>query len=100
MPVIPEVVPLQYPETLSMANTYKNILLIDSGVIDYQVFVDSANADTCSIVYGIHSRKSDLLELLQNNFTSISRIGLVFASGNGRLKLFLDNATFCNQTEI
>ena len=100
VPVIPEVVPLQYPETLSMANTYKNILLIDSGVSDYQVFVDSANADTCPIVYGIHSRKSDLLELLQNNFTNIARIGIVFASGNGQLKLFLDNATFCNQTEI
>jgi len=97
---IPEVVPLQYPKTLSVANTYKNILLIDSGVIDYQVFVDSVNADTCPIVYGIHSRKTDLMELLQNNFTSISRIGLVFASGNGQLKMFLDNAPFCNQTEI
>lgn len=97
---IPEVVPLTYPETLSNTNTYKNILLIDSGVIDYQVFVDSVNADTCPIVYGIHSRKTDLLELLQNNFTNIARIGIVFASGNGQLKLFLDNATFCNQTEI
>ena len=97
---VPEVVPLQYPETLSMTNTYKNVLLIDSGVIDYQVFVDSVNPDTCPIVYGIHSRKSDLLELLQNNFTTISRIGLVFASGNGQLKLFLDNTPFCNQSEI
>ena len=70
---------------------YKNVLLIDKSVQEYQQFIDSANADTFPIVYSIMSSKTDLLALLKTNFTSISRLGLVFHSSSvGDSITFLD----------
>ena len=84
-----EPLPLVYPE-ITPLNSYTNILLIDNSVQNFQTFVDSVNSNTFPIVYSISSLKTDLLTLLQTNFTSISRIGLVFTSSFEAPKMFLD----------
>ena len=43
-------VPLVYPN-ISGTNQYTNVLLIDSQVPDYQIFVDSVNVSTFPVVY-------------------------------------------------
>ena len=82
--------PLVYPD-ISGINQYINILLIDSQVPDYQIFVTSVNASTLPIVYSIYSQKSDLLALLQANFTTIPRIGLCFNLASSDTNIFLDS---------
>ena len=86
-----EPLPLIYPLIQSGENTYTNVLLIDHSVPDYQTFVDSANSSTFPIVYSTTSSKRELLDLLQTNFTSISRIGIAFTSSLENTKMFLDN---------
>jgi len=77
--------------TAIQGNEYKNVLLIDKSVQEYQQFIDSANTDTFPIVYSVMSSKTDLLALLKTNFTSISRLGLVFhSSSSGNSITFLD----------
>jgi len=83
-------VPLIYPEIIEGKNKFTNILLIDSSVKDSQTFVNSVNSSTLPIVYSIMSCKKDLLTLLERNFSSISRIALVFNSNLGNNKMFLD----------
>ena len=84
-----EPVTLLHPE-INPLNTYTNILLIDNSVEDFQIFVDSANTSTFPIVYSVFSLKTDLLALLQTNFQTISRIGIVFTSSLESPKMFLD----------
>ena len=92
-------VPLVYPE-ITPLNTYTNILFIDNSVKEYQTFVDSVNANTFPIVYSVTSLKTELLTLLQTNFTSISRIGLVFVSSFETPKMFLDFKPLFNNEEL
>ena len=82
-------VPLVHPE-INPLNTYTNVLLIDNSVEGFQNFVDSVNKNTFPIVYSVSSLKTDLLTLLQTNFKSISRIGIVFTSSLETPKMFLD----------
>lgn len=84
--------PLFYP-SIEGINQYTNVLLIDSQVNNYQQFVNSANATTFPIVYSVFSQKTELLALLQSNFASIMRVGLVFASTLEVPTMFLD----CNR---
>ena len=76
-----------------MSNLYKNVLLIDNSVPEYQQFVSSANSSTFPIVYSKSSTKEEILSLLTQNFTTISRIGLVFIAET-QTDLFLDNQPF------
>jgi hypothetical protein len=91
--------PLIYPEINGSQNQFTNILLIDSDVPNYQIFVDSVNTNTFPIVYSVFSLKTELLALLQSNFTSIARIGIVFTSNAETSKTFLDNKYFFNDSE-
>jgi DNA-binding beta-propeller fold protein YncE len=81
-------------------NSFKNVLLIDSGVKDYKIFVSSVNADTFPIVYSKTSTKTELLELLGGKFTTIDRIALCFTGGSGRSKKFLDNKSFFDSENV
>jgi alpha-tubulin suppressor-like RCC1 family protein len=72
-----------------------NVLLVDIAVQDSQIFIDSVNAVTFPILYSSSSTKDELLGVLQSNFTTLDRIGLVFhGSGSGISVPFLDNAPF------
>jgi hypothetical protein len=62
------------------ASGCKNVLLIDSAVKDFNLFASSVNESTFPITYSTRSSKTDLLAVLQTNFTSIDRIGIVFSS--------------------
>jgi hypothetical protein len=90
---------LIYPEMKEPLHQYSNILLVDSSVSNYQTFIDSVNSSTFPIVYSNKCSKTELLSFLQNNFTTISRIGIVFTSSLGNNTLFLDNKPFYYNTE-
>jgi alpha-tubulin suppressor-like RCC1 family protein len=72
---------------MALAPACTNVLLIDSAVKDYQVFVDAVNPSTFPIVYSSSTSKEELLDVLRSNFTTISRIGLAFEAHG-----LLDNA--------
>jgi len=91
--VLSVTIPLVYPD-ISGLDQYTNVLLIDSQVPDYQTLVTSVNASTLPIVYSIYSQKSDLLALLQANFTTIPRIGLCFNMISNNAVFFLDSNPF------
>jgi hypothetical protein len=96
-----EPMPLIYTPTQSGKNTYANVLLIDNSVPDYQTFVDFVNSSTFPIVYSTTSSKTELVDLLQTHFTSISRIGIAFTSSLGNTKMFLDNKPlFLDEGEV
>ena len=84
--------PLTFPEIL-VTNTITNVLLINSSVRDYQVFVDSVNATTLPIVYNGDSSKTELLEVFNTHFSTISRVGIVFELTPVG-SVFLDNEPF------
>lgn len=62
------------------ASGCKHVLLIDNAVKDFQLFATSVNESTFPITYSTRSSKTELLAVLQTNFTSIDRIGIVFSS--------------------
>jgi len=64
---------------------YKNVLWIDPEVRDYQVFVDSVNADTLAIVY-----PEPLRGFVQAN---VERIGFVFEKHGPMANYLLENAS-------
>ena len=98
--VLSVTIPLVYPD-ISGLDQYTNVLLIDSQVPDYQTLVTSVNASTLPIVYSIYSQKSDLLALLQANFTTIPRIGLCFNMYSSDINIFLDSKPlFVNEETV
>jgi alpha-tubulin suppressor-like RCC1 family protein len=78
----------------------KNILLIDNSVIDYRIFVDSANDNTLPIVYSYTDSRIELLNILKTYFHEIDRIGIVFISFGNRSQLFLESTHFFQERTI
>ena len=80
----------------------KNLLLIDGyHVFKSDIFLESSNVDTFSVLYLLNASKNDLLSLLHSKFTTIDRIAIVFKSiGNDPVTfiegddLFEKNDTF------
>ena len=68
-----------------------NVLLIDTSISDYNVFVTSVNASTIPILYSSATTREELLASL-SAYTSIDRIGIAFA--NSANVLFLEDAPF------
>jgi len=92
---------LEYRSDIDFSNI-STILLIDKSVKNYKLFVDSVNSSTLAIVYSPGSSKEELLALLKEKFTSISRIGICFASSLSTeyAKQFLDRKPlFLNNDE-
>ena len=78
----------------------KNVLLIDNAVPEAQIFVDAANADTFPILYSYSTTRAELFAILQQNFTTIDRLGLVFTTeGSGRPKRFIEQAPFFTEVD-
>lgn len=79
-------------------SSFSNILLIDSHVQSYQTFVDSVNANTFPIVFSSSTSKSSILSLMQEHFTKIDRIGIVFEEQP--YYMFLDNQPLFTPNEV
>ena len=86
---------LVHPEIHS-GHSFTNVLLVDSAVTDYQVFVEAASPSTFPIVYSSHSSKTELTTLLQAHFTNIERIAICFLGSaiDSNCCLFLDASPF------
>ena len=93
--------PLVYSDLSGVdTSVYTNLLLIDSTVRDYQVFVNSANSDTFPVVYSWDSSRNDLLELV-SGFNNLSRIGLAFETNdNGRVYPFLNGEVWFTNSDL
>ena len=85
---------LIYPEFNS---SYINVILVDKHVPDYNQFVNATNSSTYPIVYSYSSSKTELINILKN-FTSITRLCLVFSKNTGNTKLFLDRKPLFTDT--
>jgi hypothetical protein len=101
---IPQLQVLEYPDISDNShNQYTNVLLVDKSVIDYSIFVNSANQNTFPIVYSSNSYSSELLSLLRQKRDAgmnILRIGLCFGSSTNCTVFFLDNSPFFTTDEI
>lgn len=88
-----DVSPLVYPALSGVdLSVYTNVLLIDSAVQDYQIFVTSANAQTFPVVYSSNSSRDELLSLLTSaGFSNLSRLGLVFVTSASFIPTFLNS---------
>ena len=78
-------------------NSYTNVILIDTYIKDYNILYSSCNSNTFPIAYNSSSTQLELLTVLRNKFTTISRLSLAFEyiSKNytflDNTLLFLDN---------
>ena len=68
-----------------------NVLLVDTKVKDYELFVSSVNKNTLAIVYSSDTKKTELIEKLP---VSIERMGIVFHTSG--MNLFLENELLPN----
>jgi N-acetylneuraminic acid mutarotase len=69
-------------------------------VKDAHVFSDSVNSSTFFIVYSNTTTKAEILALLKASFTTIDRIGFVFASNMAIIKTFLENEPFFSNDDL
>ena len=78
----------------------KNVLLIDSSVYQNDVLFNSTNTNTFGIKYSIYSNSKELKKLLEDNFSSIDRIGFAFDDALMVSKQFLDGELFFNPDDL
>ena len=76
---VSQIDPLKYPP-ISIGHSFTNILLIDKRVLDYLVFVESANAQTFTILFSMLSSQDELTTLLQTYFTQVDRLAICFST--------------------
>ena len=83
------------------ASEYKNLLLIDQSVPDYQDFVDSVNVETFPVVYspGTTTRDDVMASLLSVGITNLNRVGLVFVGSGSLPNRFLNSEPFFTDNE-
>ncbi len=79
---------------------FRNILFINDSVIDYQIFVDSANENTLPIIYSHTDTRIELLQILEKYVSEIDRIGIVFVCFGNRSELFLESTHFFQERSI
>ena len=76
---VSQIDPLKYPP-ISIGHSFTNILLIDKRILDCLVFVESANAQTFTILFSMLSSQDELTTLLQTYFTQIDRLAICFST--------------------
>ena len=82
--------PLIFNNDVSTSNV-KNLLLIDSIVAESQLFYDSSNQDTFSVIYSNNSNRANFMKLLQEKFANgLERIAFVFHDNIKDGKKFLN----------
>ena len=77
--------------------SFKQILLVNREVQDYQVFLDSANDITCAIPYTSSTTQEELMELIHAKTTRADRIGFVFTQGQ---EFFVDQILLIEKISI
>jgi hypothetical protein len=76
----------------------KNLLLIDSIVSESQLFFDSSNENTFSVIYSNNSNREDFIQLLQEKFANgLERIAFVFHDNIKDGKTFLNQELFFSE---
>ena len=91
---VSSVEPLVHPPIVK--DQYTKVLLIDKSLPSYETFSNSVNSDTFPIVYSTLSSKTELLTLLENNFSNISRLCLAFSSTLASPSVFLNSELLFN----
>ncbi len=98
----PQSTPLVFNDSIDTSKM-TNVLLIDSTLIDKQIFYESANANTFPIIYDSTSKTDDLLALLRQKLpaSSIQRISLVFHDrGTNFMPAFMNNKLLFDETDL
>jgi hypothetical protein len=89
--------PLIFNNDISTSNI-KNLLLIDSIVSESQLFYDSSNQNTFSVIYSNNSNRADFMKLLQEKFANgLDRIAFVFHDNIKDGKTFLNQEFFFSE---
>jgi len=89
--------PLIFNNDIDTSNI-KNLLLIDSIVAESQLFFDSSNQNTFSVIYSNNSNRSDFMKLLQEKFANgLERIAFVFHDNIKDGKTFLNQELFFSE---
>jgi hypothetical protein len=78
----------------------KSVILIDSTVNEAELFYNSVNQSTFSIIYSYNSDREELLNLLTTKFTEIIRLGLVMHNSSFPYKKFINDEYFFNESDI
>jgi len=91
---------LIYDNELFNTKNKTNILLIDSRVINYEIFANSCNDDTYPIIYSKKTTRDELLNVISSKYTNINRIGFVFHGINENTYSFFNNEKLFINTDI
>jgi len=86
------------PTETTGSNTITNVLLVNTDLNDYQLFVSSVNSSTFPITFNRDTLRTELLEVFNTHFATISRIGIVFET-NSASSLFLNNEPYFSNDE-
>ncbi len=90
----------KYLESLpSITTSHVNLLLVDKTVNKYQLFIDSSNSSTFSIVYEHYYDSQLLLDFIIKSFSQIERVAVV-SYGQESLGKFLNNELFNSNNNI
>ena len=71
--------------------TFKNVLLVDVTVPNYEVFINSLNSDTCAVLYSVSTTQNELMEQIHSKTTSAERMGIVCMGG---IRFFVESKIF------
>jgi hypothetical protein len=89
--------PLIFNNNVDTSNI-KNVLLIDSIVSESQLFFDSSNQNTFSVIYSNNSNREDFIQLLEDKFKNgLERIAFVFHDNIKDGKIFLNQELFFSE---
>ena len=96
-----KIIPLVFNESMDATNKH-NVLLINSSVLESQLFYDSANTNTYPIMYSTSSTKEELLQLLNDKFPNgFNRLSVVFHDpGYNFYKTFLNNKGLFDESDL
>jgi hypothetical protein len=84
---------LKYNQYINISKI-KNILLIDSEVLNCNFFYNNTNENTFPIIYSLESDRDNLLSILESKFAIISRLGIITSTFNINNKIFINKEPF------
>ena len=76
--------------------SFKNVLLVDQSVPDYQVFLDSVNVSTCAVLYSSTTTRDELYSMIRSKTNSVERFGIVFIKN----EMFVERHSFLQSKDL